>query len=273
MFKVKHERTADCVVAGFRWHKKARWSARCCLGSTTSTVSCSTWACRPRSRCSGGTSCWTSLPLPAGGGRRPSPAGEVRPDQVPGALSRWNANKDLLWEPLAPELVVEVAYDHMEGRRFRYTAQFRRWRPDRDPRSCTYEQLERPVGFDLSDILAGGSGIPGPKLQATSSVSGKNRDRARRWHRALLQINSRTRVSETDRWCPLLSGGPCPRCAPRSGPRQRTGMTGSRACDAKQWQDAAAMLRSPWACRMPMARVAQAGHGAAAEMTSVRQPL
>jgi hypothetical protein len=71
--------------------------------------------------------------------------------------------------------VVEAAYDHMEGRHFRHTAQFRRWRPDRDPRSCTYEQLERPVDFDLSDILAGGSGIPGPKLQATSSVSGKNR--------------------------------------------------------------------------------------------------
>jgi ATP-dependent DNA ligase len=69
--------------------------------------------------------------------------------------SRWNAKKDLTFEPLDPRLVVEVAYDHMEGRRFRHTAQFRRWRFDRDPRSCTYEQLERPIEFDLADVLAG----------------------------------------------------------------------------------------------------------------------
>ena len=66
-------------------------------------------------------------------------------------VSRWNAKKDLTFELLKPELVVEVAYDHMEGRRFRHTAQFRRWRYDRDPESCTYEQLERPIEFDLAD--------------------------------------------------------------------------------------------------------------------------
>jgi ATP-dependent DNA ligase len=73
--------------------------------------------------------------------------------RMPGAVSRWNATKDLSFEPLRPELVVEVAYDHMEGDRFRHTAQFRRWRTDRDPASCTYAQLEAPVGFRLSEIL------------------------------------------------------------------------------------------------------------------------
>jgi ATP-dependent DNA ligase len=76
--------------------------------------------------------------------------------RLPGAVSRWNAKKDLSWEPLRPELVVEVAYDHMQGNRFRHTAQFRRWRPDRDPRSCTYDQLEEPVNYDLADVLGAG---------------------------------------------------------------------------------------------------------------------
>ena len=68
---------------------------------------------------------------------------------------RWNAGKDLSFVPLRPERVVEVRYDHMEGERFRHTAQFVRWRPDRDPRSCTYEQLEQPVTFRLDDIVPG----------------------------------------------------------------------------------------------------------------------
>ena len=68
--------------------------------------------------------------------------------------SRWAAGKDLSFVPLRPELVVEVRYEHMEGVRFRHTAQFNRWRPDRDPRSCTYEQLDEPVRFDLADVLA-----------------------------------------------------------------------------------------------------------------------
>ena len=69
--------------------------------------------------------------------------------------SRWNAGKDLSFVPLRPERVVEVRYDHMEGERFRHTAQFNRWRPDRDPRSCTYAQLEHPLAFSLGDILPG----------------------------------------------------------------------------------------------------------------------
>ena len=68
--------------------------------------------------------------------------------------SRWNAKKDLSFTPLRPERVVEVRYDHMEGNRFRHTAQFVRWRPDREPASCTYAQLDEPVSYDLADVLA-----------------------------------------------------------------------------------------------------------------------
>ncbi|MGH2637469.1 MAG: ATP-dependent DNA ligase, partial [Actinomycetota bacterium] len=73
--------------------------------------------------------------------------------------SRWSAGKDLMFVPLRPERVVEVRYDHMEGARFRHTAQFVRWRPDRDPASCTYEQLEEPADVDLGEVL----GPPHPK--------------------------------------------------------------------------------------------------------------
>jgi ATP-dependent DNA ligase len=68
--------------------------------------------------------------------------------------SRWSGGKDLTFVPLRPERVVEVRYEHMEGVRFRHTAQFVRWRPDRDPRSCTYEQLDEPARYDLNDVLA-----------------------------------------------------------------------------------------------------------------------
>ena len=75
----------------------------------------------------------------------------------PGAVSRWNANKDLSWQPLRPELVCEVSYDHMEGTRFRHTAQFRHWRADREPASCTFAQLQTPVGFDVAEVLGAGA--------------------------------------------------------------------------------------------------------------------
>ena len=68
-------------------------------------------------------------------------------------MSRWSSGKTLDWSPLRPELVVEVGYDAMEGSRFRHTTQFKHWRPDRTPESCTYEQLERPVRYDLTDVL------------------------------------------------------------------------------------------------------------------------
>ena len=79
----------------------------------------------------------------------------ANPDRVPGTQSRWSQGKDLSFTPLRPERVLEVGYEHMEGRRFRHTAQFKRWRPDRDPESCGYEQLEEPVSYDLGEVLSG----------------------------------------------------------------------------------------------------------------------
>ena len=75
--------------------------------------------------------------------------------RMPGAVSRWNAKKDLSWVPLRPELVVEIKYDQLEGRRLRHTGQFLRWRTDRDPLSCTYDQLDIPVKYDLAEVLDG----------------------------------------------------------------------------------------------------------------------
>ena len=75
--------------------------------------------------------------------------------QVGGVPDRWSAGKDLSFTPLRPERVLEVKYDHMEGRRFRHTAQFKRWREDRDPESCGYDQLEEPVSYDLARVLGG----------------------------------------------------------------------------------------------------------------------
>ena len=76
--------------------------------------------------------------------------------RIPGGQSRWSQGKDLSWQPLRPELVVEVAYEHMQGARFRHMAQFRRWRPDKAPRDCTYAQLEVVPPHELADIFATG---------------------------------------------------------------------------------------------------------------------
>ncbi|MDP9397384.1 MAG: ATP-dependent DNA ligase [Actinomycetota bacterium] len=163
MFKVKHERTADCVVAGFRWHKSGPVVGSLLLGLHDG----------PGGQALQHVGVAASFPM----ARRAALVAELAPyrmadfdghpwaswaqaaaheaDRLPGAQSRWNAKKDLSWIPLRPELVVEVAYDYLEGSRFRHTAHFRRWRPDRTPESCTYAQLEQPVRFDLAQVLAG----------------------------------------------------------------------------------------------------------------------
>ncbi|MDP9092568.1 MAG: ATP-dependent DNA ligase [Actinomycetota bacterium] len=160
MFKIKHERTADCVVAGYRLHK----SGPDVIGSLLlglyaddgALASVGVIGAFPMARrrelfaelqplvtsFDGHPWSWAAVPETT---RSPRAA----------ETSRWNAGKDLSFVPLRPELVVEVRYDHMEGARFRHTAQFSRWRPDRTPQSCTYEQLERPVTFDLGDIVPG----------------------------------------------------------------------------------------------------------------------
>jgi ATP-dependent DNA ligase len=159
MFKIKHERTADCVVAGFRFHKTGDVVGSLLLGLWTDDgrlqhvgVSASFPMAR-RKELLDELAPYRDVELgehPWGGWADQEAHADRR---MPGAVSRWNAKKDLSFVPLRPELVVEVAYDHMEGDRFRHTAQFRRWRTDRDPASCTYAQLEEPVSFRLSDIL------------------------------------------------------------------------------------------------------------------------
>lgn len=164
MFKIKHERTADCVVAGYRLHKTST-ADRPLLGSLLLGLYDG-----DRLQHVGVAASFTAA-------RRAELIDELEPlthdvqghpwlewkewaianpDRVPGTQSRWSQGKDLSFVPVRPERVVEVAYEHMQGNRFRHTARFRRWRPDREPRSCTYEQLEEPVEFSLADILGAG---------------------------------------------------------------------------------------------------------------------
>lgn len=162
MVKIKHQRTADCVVAGYRLHKSGPDAVgSLLLGLYTDDdelVSVGVIGAFPMAR---RRALFTELqPLVTGFDDHPwNWAAQVAADpdlaRRYGGGSRWNAGKDLSFVPLRPERVVEVRYDHMEGRRFRHTAQFNRWRPDRDPRSCTYAQLEQPVTFRLNDIVPG----------------------------------------------------------------------------------------------------------------------
>ncbi|MFE2328516.1 ATP-dependent DNA ligase [Streptomyces sp. NPDC059385] len=159
MFKIKHERTADAVVAGFRFHKSGPIVGSLLLGlyddrgALQHVGVCAAFSMKRRAEL-----VEELEPL-----RLEDPTGHPwaawaeesahESARLPGATSRWTGKKDLSWVPLRPERVVEVAYDHMEGDRFRHTAQFRRWRPDRTPESCTYAQLEEVVGYDLAEVL------------------------------------------------------------------------------------------------------------------------
>ncbi len=158
MLKIKHVRTADCVVAGYRTHKTGDDLVGSLLlglyDDEGSLMSIGVIGAFPMAR---RKELFEELqPLVTTFDDHPwAWAKEEMGTRTPtsGATSRWNASKDLSFTPLRPERVVEVKYDHMEGIRFRHTAQFVRWREDRDPRSCTYEQLEEPVSFDLADVL------------------------------------------------------------------------------------------------------------------------
>jgi ATP-dependent DNA ligase len=159
MFKVKHERTADCVVAGYRVHKSGADAIGSLLlglynteGRLASVGVIGAFPLATRHELfTELQTLVTSFDDHPWNWARPEP-GVRNPREA--EHSRWNAGKDLAFVPLRPERVVEVRYDHMEGTRFRHTAQFVRWRPDRDPRSCGFDQLEEPVGFNLADILA-----------------------------------------------------------------------------------------------------------------------
>jgi ATP-dependent DNA ligase len=162
MFKIKHVRTADCVVAGYRTHKTdERAIGSLLLGlykpdgelANVGVVGALPMAQRR-------TLFEELQPLVTTFDEHPwNWAQEELGTRTPqhSAGSRWSAGKDLTFVPLRPERVVEIRYDHMEGDRLRHTGQLVRWRPDRDPRSCTYEQLEEPVTYDLGEVLALGS--------------------------------------------------------------------------------------------------------------------
>ena len=160
MFKIKHERTADCVVAGYRLHKSGPDRiGSLLLGLYTEDGPLASVGVIGAFPMAERHNLFVELqPLVTTFDEHPwnwaRPVEGVRgPRDYEG--SRWNAGKDLSFVPLRPERVVEVRYDHMEGVRFRHTAQFVRWRPDREPRSCTFAQLDRPVSFDLHDIVPG----------------------------------------------------------------------------------------------------------------------
>jgi ATP-dependent DNA ligase len=165
MLKVKHERDCDCVVAGFRWYKDAQNEA---IGSLLLGLYDASGALQHVGVCASFTkekrrellefltpyrkdaladhpwASWAEF------------AGAAEGYRMPGGQSRWSQGKDLSWEPLRPELVVEVAYEHMQGRRFRHMAHFRRWRTDKNPSECTYAQLEVVPAHELELIFASG---------------------------------------------------------------------------------------------------------------------
>ena len=163
MIKVKHARTADCVVAGFRWHK----SGTDAVGSLLLGL----YDDRGVLQHVGVTSAFTTA-------RRRQLVEELAPlrrdalrdhpwrewagaaagsSRMPGAQSRWSAGKNLAWEPLRIERVCEVKYDHMQGERFRHAAVFLRWRPDKRPQDCRYDQLEVTQPYELERIFSSGS--------------------------------------------------------------------------------------------------------------------
>lgn len=165
MLKVKHERDCDCVVAGFRWHKNAENEA---IGSLLLGLYDASGALQHVGVCASFTQAkrrelvkflepYRRNPLDDHPWKSWAELSEESSNQrMPGGQSRWSQGKDLSWQPLRPELVVEVAYEHMQGTRFRHMAQFRRWRTDKAPRDCTYEQLEVVAPHELADIFATG---------------------------------------------------------------------------------------------------------------------
>src|SRR5215471_13196651 len=163
MFKIKHSRTADCVVAGFRWHKTGP-------GTLIGSLLLGLYDERGKLQHVGVTSAFpmqqrkelvTLLAPFRTNAMNHHPwrewaeaGGEVQ--RMPGGQSRWSAGKDLSWEPVRVELVCEVKYDHMQGDRFRHAAIFQRWRPDKKPKDCTYDQLEVTPPYELEKIFAAG---------------------------------------------------------------------------------------------------------------------
>ena len=167
MLKVKHERDCDCVVAGFRWHKKGDRTLVGSLllglyddaGALQHVGVCASFSTAKRRELAEFLKSYRTNALAAHPWKHWAEQGTETGEPIsrmPGGQSRWSQGKDLSWEPLRPELVVEVAYDHMQGDRFRHTAQFRRWRADKSPSDCTYAQLEVVPPQELAAIFPHG---------------------------------------------------------------------------------------------------------------------
>jgi ATP-dependent DNA ligase len=152
MFKIKHARTADCVLAGFRWHKSGPIVGSLILGLYEGDQLRHVGVAASFSMARRAELVEELAPLREGAEKgHPWLGGEFGPGGTP---NRWNAGKDMSFEPLRPTRVIEVTYDQMEGMRFRHTAQFRHWRDDRDPSSCTFEQLERPLTYPVERVFS-----------------------------------------------------------------------------------------------------------------------
>ena len=161
MLKVKHERTADCAVAGFRWHKDGGVGSLLLglfdgRGTLHHVGVASGFAAAQRRALAEELALLRDGALDGHPWRDWAEHLEHTGTRMPGAQSRGNAGKDLSWEPLRVERVCEVSYDHLQRDRFRHATTFRRWRPDRDLASCTYDQLEAPVPAELSTVFAAG---------------------------------------------------------------------------------------------------------------------
>ncbi len=163
MLKIKHARTADCVVAGFRWYKGVQTK----VGSLLLGL----YDADGKLHHVGVTSSFTDVrrgelveelaPLRENAlddhpWKDWASPGEDEAQRKPGATSRWNRGKDLSWEPLKIERVAEVGYDHLQGTRFRHATTFKRWRTDRTPKDCRYDQLEETAAYELSEIFKAG---------------------------------------------------------------------------------------------------------------------
>ena len=164
MFKVKHDRECDCVVAGFRWHKSGDKDAVGSLllglfdeqGALQHVGVCASFTLAKRRELVTFLEPYRKHALAEHPWRSWAEHGSAEPggeQRMPGGKSRWSQGKDLSWEPLRPELVLEVAYDHMQSGRFRHTAQFRRFRSDKPPQDCTYAQLEVVPAQELAEIF------------------------------------------------------------------------------------------------------------------------
>ena len=164
MIKVKHARTADCVVAGFRWHKTGKGIVGSLLlglyddnGTLQHVGVTSSFTMAKRKELAAELEPFRKKAMEKHPWREWAQADASEVSRMPGAQSRWSAGKDLSWEPLRIERVCEVKYDHLQGDRFRHAATFLRWRPDKPPSECRYDQLEVTPSYDLDKVFSSGS--------------------------------------------------------------------------------------------------------------------